>query len=150
MEVREPMDKLTQRINRAVENILENEALTSNLDDDAAQALLDWGIACAQMIAQSTEWLSDIEAEDAMSPRLRAIRRMMRHVNQWIPQRLEAGSEDNAASLAKIIEQATVIYGKDFTHPGSIQQQNAFLRRNLAASPVETIASLRVLIEGAV
>jgi hypothetical protein len=142
------IDELAQRINHAAESILENEALTADLDDVTAQALLDWGVACARMIAQGTEGLNDVEAENVMSPRLRAIRRLMRQVDQWIPQRREADVEASAALLTRIIAQATVIYGGDFIPPNSAQQ-DAFLRRNLAAAPEEIITRLRALIDGA-
>jgi len=42
---------LEQRASRAAESILEDESLTSDLDDVAAKVLLDWGLACAKAIA---------------------------------------------------------------------------------------------------
>ncbi len=137
---------LTQRTNRVAESILENERLTADLDDATAQVLLDWGIACAKVIVQSTTGLDDTEAEEAMYPRLRATRRLMRLVNRWIPKRLNMESEDHTAQLTKIIEQAEVIYGEGFTPPGN-EQQEAFLHRTLADSPPQIVKNLRTLIE---
>ena len=102
-------NQLAQCINHAVENILENESLTTDLDDAAAEALLDWGVACAKMIAQSTVGLNKIEAEDVMLPRLRATRRLMRLMNRWGSKRLQMDVESNAALLTKVIEQAVII-----------------------------------------
>jgi hypothetical protein len=49
------MYEVSQRIERAAESILENERLTADLDDAAAQVLIDWGLACAELIAGSTD-----------------------------------------------------------------------------------------------
>ncbi len=140
------MSKLSQRISRAAESILENEGLTSNLDDTAAQSLISWGVACARIAARSTAGLDDAEAEDTMSPRLRATRRLMRGINRWIPKRLYKDAESNAASLAKIVDQASIIYGRDFTVLGS-EWQDVFQSRNLDASPTQLIVNLRASIE---
>jgi hypothetical protein len=140
------MSTLAQRINRAAESILENEALTSNLDDEAAQALISWGVTCARMVARSTAGLDDAEAEDATSQRLSATRRLMRGINRWIPKRLYKDAESNATSLAEILDQAAIVYGADFTALDGAWQQ-AFMNRNLEASPAQLIANLRVSIE---
>ena len=140
------MSTLAQRINRAAESILENEGLTSNLDDEAAQALISWGVTCARMVARSTAGLDDTEAEDATSQRLRATRRLMRGVNRWIPKRLYKDAESNATSLAEILDQSAIVYGADFTALDGEWQQ-AFMNRNLEASPAQLIANLRASIE---
>ncbi len=140
------MSTFSQRISRAAESILENEGLTSNLDDTAADSLISWGVACARMAARATSGLNDAEAEDVMSPRLRATRRLMRRINRWIPKRLYKDAESNAASLTKIVDQATVIYGSNLTTLGS-EWQDVFLNRNLDASPTQLIVNLRASIE---
>ena len=142
-------NQLAQCINHAVENILENESLTTDLDDAAAEALLDWGVACAKMIAQSTVGLNKIEAEDVMLPRLRATRRLMRLMNRWGSKRLQMDVESNAALLTKVIEQAVIIYGKGFTPPGD-ERRDAFLKEGLVSYTSQFIANLRTLIESQV
>lgn len=139
-------NEVPRRVKRAAESILENEALTADLDDVAAKVLLDWGGACAKMIAQSTAGLNNIEAEDAMSPRLRATRRLMRLVNRWVSKRQQRDTEGSATALTKIIEQAAIIYGEDFTPP-SDDRRDAFLRQSLTAPPPQIIRDLRALIE---
>lgn len=141
------VDELTQRVNRVVESILENERLTADLDDEAAKALLDWGITCAEMIVHSTAGLNDSEAEEVMSPRLRATRRLMRRVNKWVANRPEMDAEANAVSLTGIIEQAAIIYGEDFMPPND-DQRDAFLRQHLAGPSLPMIVNLRKLVEG--
>jgi len=49
------MDELTRRAQDLAESILENESLTADLDDAAAKVLIDWGVACAEIIAHSTK-----------------------------------------------------------------------------------------------
>lgn len=136
------MDELARRVDRAAESILENESLTANLDDASAKALLDWGVACAEMIAQSSAGLDDSEAEGAMSPRLRATRRLMRSVNEWLANRQRVDAKDNAMRLDKIIEQASIIYGESFPLPDS-GRRDAFLARFKFNDPLQMIADLR-------
>jgi hypothetical protein len=140
-------DILEERAKHAAETILENESLTDGLDDAAAQVLLDWGLACAKMIAQSTANLNEAEAEETMSDRLRAVRRLMRPMDEWI-NRQALEPERSAALLAKIIEQAKVVYGEGYTPPTESQQEN-FLAQYQAseASPQQIITDLRQFLE---
>jgi hypothetical protein len=142
------MDELAQRASRAAESILENESLTADLDDAAANVLLDWGVACAKTIAQSTAGLDSAQAEEAMVPRLRAIRQLMRSVNNWIANRQGMDAEANATSLNKIIEQATLTYGESFRPPDQ-DRRDAFLKQLLESTgtPQQLIADLRGLLE---
>jgi hypothetical protein len=139
---------LAQRERRAVESILENEQLTADLDDACAELLLDWGLACARHIARSTAALGDEEAEEAMSLRMRATRRLMRGVNRWIANRRQTDAQQGAASLDQIVEQAVVIYGAGYAPPSQTRRQG-FLRMQFeyADDPQGLIAALRQLIE---
>ena len=143
------MDDITRRVKRAAEGILENERLTSGLDDSAANALLDWGVACAERIAESTAGLGRVEAEMFMSPRLRATRRLMRRVKRWVTNRRTLDTAGSAALMTKIIEQAAIIYGESFDPPDE-DRQTVFLRLHLGSSedPVHIIGNLRALLEG--
>jgi len=142
------MYEVSQRIERAAESILENERLTADLDDAAAQVLIDWGLACAELIAGSTDGLSDSEAEEAIAPRLRATRRLMRRVNEWVAGRTDMSSEGGAELLAQIIEQTDIIYGDSFIPPDD-DRRDAFLTRHsgLAENPAQSIEELRELLE---
>jgi hypothetical protein len=140
---------LEQRVRRAAESILENESLTAGLDDTTAHELLDWGIACAEAIAQETAGLNDDEAEAAMSPRLRATRRLMRRVRGWVVNRQEIEAGAGAELLSEIIEQAATIY-QNFVPPDDHQREvfeGEWL--NLADDPPQMIVRLRTFIEGA-
>jgi hypothetical protein len=137
--------EVAQRISQVTQSILENESLTADLDDTAAKELLDWGLACARRIAQDTMGLNSTKAEEVMSPRLRATRRLMRSVNSWIATREQMDAEASTTSLAKIIEQATIIYGEGFMPPDG-EQQAAFLKQQ-TDNPQQMIANLRELLE---
>ena len=140
------VDELAGRVQRAAESILENEGLAGGLDDTAAQALLDWGVACAKQVAQATSGLAQVQAEAAMADRLRAVRRMMRLVNGWAAGG-QAGA-GGAAWLDQVLEQAAVVYGGAFTPPDATRRA-AFLGQlaGLANNPPGMIASLRALLE---
>ena len=142
-------DILEERAKHAAETILENESLTDGLDDAAAQVLLDWGLACAKLIAQSTAGLDEAAAEEVMSNRLRAVRRLMRPMDEWI-NRQTLDPDQSAALLSKIIEQAKVVYGEGYTPPTESQQQS-FLAQYQAseANPQQTITDLRQFLENA-
>jgi len=75
------MDQLNKRIDRAAESILENEALSSELDDAAAKVLLQWGVARATTIATETAGLDEQAAEGVMYPRQKALRRLLRYTS---------------------------------------------------------------------
>jgi len=127
------MDELRQRSQRVVESLTENEALTANLDDEAAQLLLDWGIAYGKEIVQSTAGLPEAEAEEAMQARLQATRRLLRAVNQYFNQTNSAENEARTQSsdatltlLQQAIEQAAIIFGPAFRKPDA-QQLAAFM-----------------------
>ncbi len=142
------MYEVTRRIQRAAESILENEKLTADLDDAAANVLLDWGVACAEKIAGSTDGLGDSEAEEVISPRLRATRRLMRQVNRWVASGPDIDTEEEAEFLNQIIEQASVIYGDSFIPPADSQLTSFLVRHGeLTDDPTQFIADLRELLE---
>jgi hypothetical protein len=140
---------LQRREQRAVERILENERLTADLDDAAAQALLDWGIACARRIVRGTAGLAAAEAEEAAYPRLRATRRLMQKVNRWVAERREMGAQQRAQALSEILQQVPLVYGE--AYPGLEQADRSAMARLAAEAfqdPVQVIEHLRGAIEG--
>ncbi len=142
------MNGIKERSDKAVESILENEKLTADLTDDAAEVLLDWGIACARTIVQGTLGLDEMEAEEAMYGPMRATRRLMRTVNRWLSRYEILGEDGHAEALQKIITQAGVIYGRDYIPPTSAQQ-SAFLAevKALTADVPRLILQLRGFVE---
>jgi hypothetical protein len=151
MQERNPMSdvksNLEQRASRAAESILENESLTDELDDVAAKALLDWGLACTKIIVQSTAGLDDLQADEAISVGLRAIHRLMRLVNKWVANRQEMDTESRLKRLNGVIEQASAIYGVNFSAPGSGRCLVFVHRIKRVDDPVQMIANLREFVE---
>jgi hypothetical protein len=141
------MDEIGERISRAAESILENESLTADLDDTAAKELVAWAVACSEMIAAGTAGLNAPAAEEAMYPRMRATRRLMRAVNRWLPQRELMDWEGNRRALEEVIELAAVIYGGD-SFPPNDARWTEFLCLNLLAPSHQVILDLRRLLEG--
>jgi hypothetical protein len=142
-------EKLKERIDRVAESILDNERLTADLDDSAAKELLDWGLAAAKQIVQGTAKVEDEDqAQEAMYPRLRATRRMMRAVNIWVTNARKGDIEGSARALDRIFEQASIIYGRTFTPPGT-EQRDAFIHTQAKSvdNPPQMIANLRQFLE---
>ena len=131
----------TPRTRRAVESILENEALTDNLDDDGASVLLQWGMTLAQRIAAETAGLDDETAEKTMYPQMRALRKMLRRINRW-------AAAPDSRKLEKIIGQAGIIYGAGYEPPGT-EECELFSRQfdTGVRNSAQAIGQLRQLIE---
>jgi hypothetical protein len=142
------MDDLGQRQARAAERILGDERLTDNLDDEAAQVLLDWGIRCAEEIVRQSS-STEGEAAERTSHRLRAVRRLMRRVNDWAPRCSEMTADQGADSLAQVIEQAHIVFDSDFP-PADDAYWSDLLSYcdELNATPTQLISLLRTLVMG--
>jgi hypothetical protein len=141
------VEDLAQRLQRATESILENENLTADLDDDAAKAVLDWGLACAQKVVQETAGFEALAAEPALSDRLQATHRLIRAVSRWVLGQQDMDAASASAALSVVMEQAAVIYGQKFTLPVQAQY-TAFLAEQAAPDePAQMISKLRELVE---
>mgnify|MGYP001038870165 CR=1 FL=1 len=140
-------DKIQQRVRRVSESLLDNEALTTDLDDSSAQELLDWGLDLGRRIVQGTADVEDDEqAQEAMYPRLRATRNLMHSVNRWIASERQGDRQGSSEALNQIIEQAQIIYGQDFAHPDE-EQRARFLQAQSESltNPSRLISNLREL-----
>jgi hypothetical protein len=119
-------DRLVElRIKSAVESILENEALTDGLDDQAAQVMLEWGRMTAQSIAR--------QGGADMDARLRSLRLLLRAINRWVSsQPLEAHADQHPV-LGEILEQAAILYGRSI--PVDRQTMPATLIKAVGPTP---------------
>lgn len=107
---------LEKRMQMAAESILENESLRDGLDDEAGNALLDWGIARAQQIAgETTELEDDEEAEEASYPRMRGLRTILRAVVSLCLEEVDAARQ--AELLQEIADQVPLVYGPQVPYP---------------------------------
>lgn len=137
---------LEQRIRMAAESILENEALRDGLyDEQAATALLNWGISRAEELARTTADIEDDEeADEAVYPRMKALRRMLGAVKDLAT--AEGWTfEDLQNSLQSAFTQAQAVYGEEWRAPEEINDQTWLVLQNEPAS--RRIVSLRELIE---
>jgi hypothetical protein len=135
---------IEKRLRMAAESILENEAIREDIDDSGASALLDWGVSCAVQIMQDTSNLEDDEeAQEAVYPRMRALRQMLEIVKSLNDS--ETTSAEGVSFLAELLEKAALVYGEKETLPEQIYWNT------LSATKVEdtgqNINTLRDLIE---
>lgn len=107
---------LELRMKMAAESILENESLREGLDDDAGNALLDWGIARAQQIAGETANLEDDEeADDASYPRMRGLRKILRNVVSLCTEDVDEARQ--AELVQEIADRVPLVYGPQSPYP---------------------------------
>jgi hypothetical protein len=78
-----------------VERLLENEALTADLVDEAARRLLDWGIARATAILREGGGASE-ETQARLAALRRRMREIARQVGQWPP-------DEQATALQRLL-----------------------------------------------
>lgn len=135
---------LEKRKRMAVESILENESLRHGMEDDGAEALLEWGTTCAKQIAAATAELEDdIDAEESAYPRMRALRGLL-----GAAQKLASASHDPDAQdelINELARHAAIIYNKETPSLPVSQQNIASVLQNGSAG--EKIRILRTMIE---
>ena len=85
---------------RAAERILEDEALTADLTDEAAKVLLDWGLAQAEAMAQQAD----------LNVRLANLRRTMKRINE---QAGEVAPDDQAERVQMLLAQLEQAQGRE-------------------------------------
>lgn len=130
-----------------MESILENEALTAELDDPAAQAVLAWGEEAARRAALSTADLEDNQAEQELALRLQAVRQMLRAVTRLTSLPADSKATDFEPPLQQFTRLYSQLYGS-----GAVESDLAALVEQLrqewsqAADPVERLARLRRLV----
>lgn len=73
-----------QRARQWAELLMEDSSLRSNLDDDQATPLLNWGLAQVKMTALATANLPDEEAEPKLEKDTTAVKLIMHGINDLI------------------------------------------------------------------
>jgi hypothetical protein len=84
---------IDKRIRRAQEQMVGNEALGEALDESAASELLSLGLNSAAGIASSTEGMDEGAAELSMADRLKALRKLMRHLARLLGEASDLDAE---------------------------------------------------------
>ncbi len=135
---------LDKRMKMAAESILENESLREGLDDEAGNALLDWGIVRAQQIAGETADIEDDEAADEASyPRMRGLRKILRAVVGLCAEELDPATQ--AELVQEIADQVPLVYGEKAPYPDT-SNWDSFLATP-AESKAQKIIGFRTLLE---
>jgi hypothetical protein len=144
----DPDSLLEDRIRWAVESILGNERLTDGLDDEPADALLDWGIATAEMVTKSTAGLGGSEAESILSDQMAEVRRLMRYVSVLIQGHRQMSEEDVEKHLERVLKQVEVVYSgmvNPKLHTERLDSLSQYVRSDFNAE--DFIVHLRGLLE---
>lgn len=124
-------------LNSALESLLENSSLTDELDDEAADVLLDWGLArVRQLFRQAADQTDPAGYLDAQ---LKANRKLLRTVNRWTAGRAALDPAAHAAALQQVLA-----YAGASAPP---ERQAEFLQNNLPLPSAEFIASLRMFCQ---
>jgi hypothetical protein len=142
------MNNRDTRIRMAAESILENEALRDGLyDEQAASALLNWGVTWAEYLALQTAHIADdFEAEDEMYPQMKALRKLLVAVKDlaiaenWPLDALQQG-------LQTAFEQAQILNGAAWQAPEKIDDETWLVLQK--GDSLARINNLRTLISGA-
>lgn len=82
-------------LRHAIERLSEDVSLTDDLIDDAAKALLDWGVAQAKIVAQQEEM-----SPEKLGARLADLRRTLKRVSKQAGQ---AAPEEQVAQVQALL-----------------------------------------------
>ena len=135
---------VSKRIRRVQEDIMGNEALGGVLDESAASEMLSWGLKSAEGIASSTEGMDDDAAELSMADRLKALRKLMRHLGRLLSEGMEMDTEGRLWLWDSIQQHARLLYGEGLQFPSL---EDVMGRLSRGESPGQVIASLRNMFE---
>ena len=105
------MADINSRIQKYVSQLAGNEALLGMLDTDAATEMMEWATATVTALVKETEGLDDAAAEEALAPKLKAVRQAMRSGGNWAAGQY-ADPESRASLQAKLAEYRSVISGE--------------------------------------
>lgn len=136
-----PIDK---RVRRVQENIMGNEALGGSLDEEAASEMLSWGLKSAEGIASATEGMDEETAELSMADRLKALRKLMRHLGRLLGEGLDMDTEGRLWLWNSVQKHARMLYGEGLEFPNL---EDVMGRLSQGESPSRIIASLRSTFE---
>lgn len=135
---------IDKRIHRVQEDIMGNEALGEALDESAASELLSLGLKGAAGIASATEGMDDEKAELSMADRLKALRKLMRHLGRLLGEARELDAEGRLWLWESVQKQASLLYGDGLNLPSLDEIMG---RLSQGESPGRIIASLREMFE---
>jgi hypothetical protein len=135
---------VSERVRRVQEEIMGNEALGEALDESAASEMLSWGLKSAEGIASSTEGLDDEAAELSMADRLKALRKLMRHLGRLLSEGRDMDAEGRLWLWDSVQTNARMLYGEGLQFPNL---EDVMGQLSQGESPAQIIANLRNMFE---
>lgn len=138
-------EMVNMRVQRIQKEMVGNEALGgASLDESGASELLSWGLKSAEGIAYATKDLDDESAELSMAERLKALRKMMKHLGRLLGEGKDLDAEGRLWLWDSVQKQARSLYGEHLQFP----DVNDLLERlSQGEAPGQVIASLREMFE---
>lgn len=112
------MTDIGSRIQRAIGELTDNEALLGMLDEDAASEMLNWGIRLSTSIVEQTDGLDDLLADIKLLPRLKAVRGSMRSIGNWAAGKY-VEPQSRIQLRDKLLEQFRTILGDEAQLPSA-------------------------------
>lgn len=97
---------LEGRRRRAAKLILESDIVTSALDYDEAEVVLNWALAQAEYYALSSKDMGDDEAEGHIAEGVGQVRRLMKMVNDLIEERYDLSGVETVEKLTQLVSVA--------------------------------------------
>lgn len=143
------MADITARRQQAIDQLAGNESLLDMLETEAAEELLDWGIAMASSLVQATENLDDASAEAVLEPQLKAVRQAMRSIGNWAAGKY-TDPEDRLHLREKLLGHFRTILGEEASLPPA-EELDAVLNRvdDPESDPHPLILSLKEMLDPA-
>jgi len=136
---------VNKRVRRIQEDIMGNEALGGgSLDESGSSELLTWGLKSAEGIASATEGLDDESAELSIAERLKALRKLMRHLGRLLGEGANMDAEGRLWLWNSVQKHARLLYGEGLQFPSL---EDVMGQLSQGETPAQIIASLRELFE---
>ena len=135
---------IARRVRRVQEEIIGNEALGGSLDEAGASELLSWSLKSAQGIASATEGMDDETAELSMADRLKALRKLMRHLGRLLGEGKGMDAEGRLWLWESVQTHARMLYGEGLEFP---TLDDVMGRLSQGESPGRIIANLREMFD---
>lgn len=142
------MDNIEQMIRNAEEALLGNERLTSDLDDTAANVLLDWGITMVKKAIFETAAQTPPDLMKAADIRLSGNRKMLQQASRLTVGRGSQSLERQLLTYEKMSRYAAIAYGTKPSYPG-LDLAQMFLQRSFELPAEDFIVALREFLEKA-
>ena len=97
---------LEGRRQEAAQMILESEIVTSALEDDEAEVLLNWALAQVEGCALSSQHMDGGEAREYIARRAGKVRRLMRMINDLVDEKDDLSRGDMVLALTHLLSLA--------------------------------------------